>query len=58
MSNAEDVSTSHECCQKCRCYYHPSERKQHVCVSHEDEFDDHPADEMSQYQYQDHSYDK
>ncbi|VTM88663.1 Uncharacterised protein [Raoultella ornithinolytica] len=56
MSNAEDVSTSLECCQKCRCYYHPSERKQHVCVSHEDEFDDHPADEMSQYQ--DHSYDK
>lgn len=32
MSNAEDVSTSHECGQKCRCYYIPAnENSMFVC---------------------------
>lgn len=46
--------TPHESCQLCRSYYHPNARSQHVCMSHEDEFDDHPVDAMNQYQ--DYSY--
>ena len=49
MNTVADLHVPHECCQKCRCYYHPSERSQHICIPQDDEIDNHPSDEMSQY---------
>ena len=50
MNIVADLHTPYECCQKCHCYYHPSERSQHVCIPQDDDIDNHPSDEMSQYQ--------
>lgn len=55
MNTVADLHAPHECCQKCRCYYHPSERSQHICIPQDDEIDNHPSEEMSQYQ--DYPYD-
>ncbi|HBY8228114.1 TPA: hypothetical protein MJF06_005646 [Klebsiella pneumoniae] len=56
MNTVADLHAPHECCLKCRCYYHPSERSQHICIiPQDDEIDNHPSDEMSQYQ--DYPYD-
>lgn len=52
-----DIETPFEHCGKCRNYVNPSERERHVCTPPADDFDEHPADDMGQYQDYPYDYD-